>query len=59
MLVSPDTVTQGGGPHVSPCLFMPSPSSYGRKIEGHQHSKFEWLDTVNESVAISRKNLPV
>ena len=57
MLVSPDTVTKRGGPNVP--FFMPSPSSYGRKIEGHQHSKFEWLDTVNESVAISRKNLPV
>ena len=31
-------------------LFMPSPSSYGRKREGHQYSKFEWLDTVNEKV---------
>jgi len=34
---------------------MPSPLSYGRKLKGHQYSKFEWLDTVNEGVAISRK----
>ena len=59
-LVSPDTATEGGGPYVSLFLFMLSPSSYGRKRdrEGHQYSKFEQLDTVNESVAISRKNLP-
>ena len=37
MLVSPKTKTKGGGR--SPCvaffLFMPSPSRYGRKCEGH------------------------
>ena len=40
MLVSPDTATKGGGPHVLRFLFIPSPLSYGRKREGH-NSKFE------------------
>ena len=35
MLASPKTRTKGGGNHVLLFLFLPSPSRYGRKHEGH------------------------
>ena len=35
MMVSPKARTKGSGHHVLLLLFMPSPSRYGRKREGH------------------------
>ena len=35
MLVSPDTLTKGGGPHAFSFLFVPLALSYDPKREGH------------------------
>ena len=48
MLASPKTRTKGGGNHVY--SFMPSPSRYGRKREGHPFMERNKYDCFNNLI---------